>query len=252
MPEKSSPHALPATYRLGLAASLALFLHTLLLSGFPTPMEEQTASHRESLRFELVAPGARENAPNLSETTSPNRDAPRTPPFEVDPPAPESTREPEIISSRSRQPETVAPSEQANTSTQKTEAAQSSTSATAVAEPERPPEPLEERVTRITESPAEMDPYVVKLAIHLAGELEKLRVPAMGELTRTVAMEVELQLLGNGALTRARVLKSTGIRNIDEAAYRAALAASPYPQPPENGGNRNRFEVELLFTPKRL
>jgi protein TonB len=65
-------------------------------------------------------------------------------------------------------------------------------------------------------------------------------------------MEVELQLLGNGALTRARVLTSTGIERIDEAAYRAALAASPYPQPPNGGASRNRFEVELLFTPKRL
>lgn len=93
---------------------------------------------------------------------------------------------------------------------------------------------------------------MVKLALHLARELEKLRVPAMTALTQTVAMEVELQLLGNGALTRARVLKSTGIRTIDEAAYRAALAASPYPKPPKNGENRNRFEVELLFAPKRL
>ena len=93
---------------------------------------------------------------------------------------------------------------------------------------------------------------MVKLAIHLARELEKLRVPALRDLTETVAMEVELQLLANGALTRAKVLSSTGIRTIDEAGYRAALAASPYPQPPKDGENRNRFEVELLFTPKRL
>ncbi|WP_240339420.1 energy transducer TonB [Marinobacter sp. BW6] len=110
----------------------------------------------------------------------------------------------------------------------------------------------EQSITRITESPAELDPYVVKLATHLAHQLEELKVPAMRDLTETVAMEVELQLLGNGALTRARVLKSTGIRRIDEAAYRAALAASPYPQPPKDGGSPNRFEVELLFTPKRL
>jgi len=250
MPEKSSPDALPATYRLGLAVSLALFLHTLLLSGIPTPMEEQTASHRESLRFELVPPGVPANVATASETPSPNQDAPRIPRFEVDPPAPESPPEPEIVTSR--QSETATPSEQTNTSVRESETAQSSISTSAGAEPERPPEPQEENVTRITESPAELDPYVVKLAIHLARELEKLRVPAMRELTKTVVMEVELQLLGNGALTRARVLRSTGIKNIDEAAYRAALAASPYPQPPREGGSRNRFEVELLFTPKRL
>jgi protein TonB len=65
-------------------------------------------------------------------------------------------------------------------------------------------------------------------------------------------MDVELQLLGNGALTRARILNSTGIEGIDAAAYRAALAASPYPEPPEDGREGNRFEVELVFTPKRL
>lgn len=250
MPGKSSPNALPAAYRLGLAASLALFLHTLLLSGLPTPMEEQTATHRESVRFELVPEGARETVANRSEAPSQNQDAPRIPPFEVDPPRPESPPEPEIVTTR--QPKTVAPSEQANTSAMESEAAQPSTSASAGAEPKLSPETPEERVTRITESPAELDPYVVKLAIHLARQLEELRVPAMSDLTETAAMEVELQLLGNGALTRARVLKSTGIRRIDEAAYRAALAASPYPQPPNNGGSRNRFEVELLFTPKRL
>ena len=57
MPEKSSPNALPAAYRLGLALSLALFLHTLLLSGISSPKEEPTVTHRESVRFELVAPG---------------------------------------------------------------------------------------------------------------------------------------------------------------------------------------------------
>ena len=250
MPGKSSPNALPAAYRLGLAASLALFLHTLLLSGISTPMEEQTATHRESVRFELVPPGGRKTVANLSEIPSPNQDAPRIPPFEIDAPRPESPPEPETVTTR--QPETVTPSEQSDTSTPKSEAAQSSTSASAGAEQERSSETREERVTRITESPAELDPYVVKLATHLARQLEELRVPAMRNLTETVAMEVELQLLGNGALTRARVLKSTGIGRIDEAAYRAALAASPYPQPPNNGGSRNRFEVELLFTPKRL
>ncbi|PPI83996.1 energy transducer TonB [Marinobacter maroccanus] len=250
MPDNSSPNALPATYRLGLAVSLALFLHTLLLSGIPTPMEEQAATHKESVRFELVPRGALKTVANMPENPSPSQDAARIPPFEVDPPRPASPPEPEIITTR--QTETPAPSEQANTSTPDSQASQSTTNASAGAESEPSPENPEQKVTRITESPAELDPYVVKLAIHLARELEKLRVPAMRDLTKTVAMEVELQLLGNGALTRARVLRSTGIKDIDEAAYRAALAASPYPQPPRNGGSRNRFEVELLFTPKRL
>lgn len=250
MPEKSSLDTLPATYRLGLAVSLALFLHTLLLSGIPTPMEDPAATHKESVRVELVPRGARETVANMPDTPGPSQDTARIPPFQVDPPRPESPSEPEIITTR--QTENRAPSEQADTSAPDSEAAQSRTSTSGGAEPEPSPISPEQNVTRITESPAELDPYVVKLALHLARELEKVRVPAMRDLTRTVAMEVELQLLGNGALTRARVLKSTGIKNIDEAAYRAALAASPYPKPPQNGGSRNRFEVELLFTPKRL
>lgn len=250
MPEKSSPNALPASYRLGLAISLALFLHTLFLSGVPTPIEERVPTHKESVRFELVPPGERETAASIPENPSPSQDALRIPPFKLDPPRPETPKEPEIITSgRTKAP---APSEQAKTSARNSKAAHSSTSNPAGAEPKRSSINAEQNHTRITESPAERDPYVVKLALHLARELEKLRVPAMTALTQTVAMEVELQLLGNGALTRARVLKSTGIRTIDEAAYRAALAASPYPKPPKNGENRNRFEVELLFAPKRL
>lgn len=250
MPEKSSPHVLPAPYRLGLAVSLALFLHTLLLSGIPAPVEEQAVTHKDSVRFELVPRGARETTANTPENSSPSPAKSRIPPFEIDPPRLESAPEPEIVTTH--QPQATTPSEQTNTRSPESPAAQESISVNSGAEPEPTPENPDEKVTRITESPAELDPYVVKLAIHLARELEKLRVPALRDLTETVAMEVELQLLANGALTRAKVLSSTGIRTIDEAGYRAALAASPYPQPPKDGENRNRFEVELLFTPKRL
>ena len=251
MAENSSSNALPATYRLGLALSFALFLHTLLLSGIPTPMEEQPATHRESVRFELVPRGALETiANNTPETPSPSKNTARALPFEIDTPRPESFPKPDVVTTRHT--ETAAPREQASTQAPESEAAQPSSSASAVAEQELTSRKPEQSITRITESPAELDPYVVELAIHLARELEKLRVPALRSLTQTKAMEVELQLLGNGALTRAKVLKSTGIKVIDEAAYRAALAASPYPQPPRDGGSQNRFEVELLFTPKRL
>ncbi|WP_227515367.1 energy transducer TonB family protein [Marinobacter salinus] len=109
-----------------------------------------------------------------------------------------------------------------------------------------------EALTQITESPTEQDPYLVRLAVHLGRELEKLRVPAISRLDQTARMEIQLQLLDNGALTRSRILKSTGIEGIDDAAYRASLAASPYPEPPTDKENQNRFEVELVFSPKRL
>ena len=104
-------------------------------------------------------------------------------------------------------------------------------------------------IARITDSPAERDPYLILLATHLAEQLDQQRVPAISQLGEQVSMELELTLLPNGALTRARVIRSTGIQRIDEAAYRAALAASPYPEP--KGEESDRFEVKLVFTPKR-
>ncbi len=105
------------------------------------------------------------------------------------------------------------------------------------------------KTQRITKSPAEQDPYLIKLAVHLAEELEKLRVPALSQLDTTREMTLELRILANGALTRARVKETTGIENIDRAAYRAALAASPYPQP--EGETSDHFDVKLVFTPKQ-
>jgi protein TonB len=209
-------------------------------------MEEPTVTHKESVRFELVAPGTSRTAANRSEKPSPSRDTP----LEIDSPEPTPISKPEIVTSS--EPQMPEPDSQAHTTDSQSGAVQSSTSIAAGAKPAQSQESPEERITRITESPTELDPYVVKLAAHLAHQLQELRVPAIRSLTETVAMKIELQLLGNGALTRARVLKSTGITTIDEVAYRAALAASPYPQPPKDGGSQSRFEVELLFTPKRL
>ena len=106
-----------------------------------------------------------------------------------------------------------------------------------------------ETIQRITKSPAEQDPYLIELAAHLAEELEKLKVPAMSQLNATKEMTLELRILANGALTRARVKESTGVDVIDRAAYRAALSASPYPLP--TGEKSDRFDVKLVFTPKR-
>lgn len=269
MPDQSSTSALPATYRLGLAVSLALLAHTLLLSGLPTPFASQPDRHRESLSVELVLAGSTPSRARASSEPATERQPRPIPRFEVEPrqdrqPAPEvvtadTDRKPSPSLEQSpAAPPATAPQlattktatpgnpESANTSSQPASA--SRTGAKARNNSEQTPEP----VTRITRSPVEVDPYLVKLATHLARQLEDMRVPAISQLPEPVAMEVELQLLGNGALTRARVVKSTGVANIDRAAYRAALAASPYPKPPEASPGENRFEVELLFTPKRL
>lgn len=263
MPDQSSTSALPAAYRLGLAVSLALLAHTLLLSGLPTPFVSQPDRHRESLSVELVTEGSRPSSPKASGQPSTDRKATPIPPFELQPEI-TTVPSPEVVTTNDTRrspppakqpaPAPAEPVQQPDTSSSPSPATSSQTASPSRAGSQAPAESaLEpEPMTRITRSPAEADPYLVKLATHLARELENMRVPAISQLPGPVAMEVELQLLGNGALTRARVVKSTGVANIDRAAYRAALAASPYPEPPGASPGENRFEVELLFTPKRL
>ncbi|MBZ2167282.1 energy transducer TonB [Marinobacter sp. F4216] len=79
-----------------------------------------------------------------------------------------------------------------------------------------------------------------------------MSIPGVSQLSEKLSLEVELQLLGNGALTRAKILKSSGIKRLDDAAYHASLSASPYPAPPAHHDDQNRFEVELIFSPKRF
>ncbi|AHI28764.1 TonB family protein [Marinobacter similis] len=207
--------------------SAAFLAHTLLLSGFPSPFQEpDDAHHRVSV--ELIAPGTVTRPERPTATALANN---RNPRFEVSPLQTETKRS---------QSEPVAQTTSTMTSTPARAGEQA---------PLVEPQPVA-TATRITESPDEQDPYLVKLAVHLGHALEKLREPAITQLSERRAMEIELQLLNNGALTRARVLKSTGLKRIDDAAYRASLAASPYPEPPVGG--QSRFEIELVFSPNRF
>lgn len=109
-----------------------------------------------------------------------------------------------------------------------------------------------EPVTQVTRSPRQTDPYLARLAAHVARELDKRPVPSSSRVKEPVNMELELRLLGSGALTNAKITQSTGFSDIDQAVYQAALLASPYPKPPEEHSGRKRFRVELIFTPERL
>ncbi len=251
-------HSLPAGYRIALAMSAAFLAHTLLLSGFPSPFQEpDDARHRVSV--ELIAPGT-VTRPERPAATAPANS--RNPRFEVSPlPTQTQTQttgsqtEPVIHTSGTSSSSAYASATNApRTPATKTAASSSATAASTPTHAGEQAPPVEPRpvatATRITESPDEQDPYLIKLAVHLGHELEKLRVPAIAQLSERVAMEIELQLLNNGALTRARVLKSTGLTRIDDAAYRASLAASPYPEPPVGG--QSRFEIELVFSPNRF
>lgn len=252
MPENGLPApASPASYRLILALSLAFMAHTLLLAGLPGPLQQPPATHH-TLALRLATPASE---PSKQSLPASEQSQPRHREFSVtDIPEPVTTTsesEPRPAT-RQERPQPVQEPEPATRSEPAQPAAAPpapASSRSANSESRAGDSDTTEPVARITRSPAEQDPYLVKLASHLALQLEKQRVPAVSQLTESRNMELELTLLDNGALTRARVLKSTGIRKIDEAAYRAALAASPYPEPA--GEDSDRFEVKLVFTPKQ-
>ncbi|RMJ05498.1 hypothetical protein DOQ08_00168 [Marinobacter litoralis] len=237
--------SVPASYRIGLALSLALMSHILLLAGMPSPLlEAQDLSHR--LVFTLNATSSQPGVHAAPDSAS--QEPLRHSEFSVEPKKP-------VIKANSPENPVAAKQPKPTSTPQRQEArqqaakAQPGLAAAQSATTRSPKQESKETIQRIAKSPTEQDPYLVKLAVHLAEELEKMKVPAISQLDTTKEMTLELRILANGALTLARVKESTGIDTIDRAAYRAALSASPYPKP--EGEKSDRFDVKLMFTPKR-
>lgn len=238
----------PAPYRIALAISLALLLHTLVLSALPRLLEpdDRVAS---TLTFELVAPGSQ---PTRQATASSERQpaltaAARNPEFDISP------REPDPVAKASARKK-ISPAETAETApptSQPPPAPAQSAPVVTGASADIRPDTAPADITRMSETPQETDAYIVQLALRIADELRRRQIHGLRTLTQPVAMEIELQLLESGALTRARVARSSGVAEIDAETYRATLAASPYPEIPGND-SRNRFRVELIFAPEHL
>ncbi|KPP98140.1 TonB family protein [Marinobacter sp. HL-58] len=260
MLEYGSVTGLPGKYRITLAISIALLLHTLVMSLLPFTVPEADR-HRQTVQVELVNPGSLpspETTPSAA-TQPREREARKT---ETNKNGPDANTQPDVVTvdssrnqSRPDEPRPERPSE--NTSDQPAEnpapARPSRASpASAAGNPDAAAETEPEPMTRITRSPQETDPYLASLAVQVARELDKRPVPSSRNVTEPVTMELELRLMGSGALTSAKVTRSTGFSDIDQAVYQAALLASPYPEPPKEYSGRKRFRVELIFTPERL
>lgn len=227
-----------------LAATL---VHIAVFSGWPPLLRQPDPDLHPAIRLQLQPP----NPPADSQRPSPRSPGKTTPAPDQPAPAavptqsvpPKKFRKPAApqpsLVARAQAPQPVPRNPYQGLSRELRPAPDTSKSARTTLE-------------QITLVPAEKDPYRIKLATHLARELEQRNLPALKTLSRPVTMEIELQLMTNGALTRARILKPTGIRAIDESAYQASLAASPYPEPPATESMLNRFGVTLVFSPKRI
>lgn len=242
MLDYGSSTSLPAQYRIALAISLALLLHTLGLSAIPQ-LSEPTERPTPTMTIALIPAGS-EATPRT--TTSPGEETRAEAP----------TNNTAIVNSRQvRHQITPAPAPPANEAAQAVETVPQtapSPSTTAGIASDSPVAESHRDIVQMTKAPEETDAYVISLATRIARELKHGRIPTLRNLTTPVAMEIELHLLSNGALIKADVYRSSGMEAIDGAAYRAALAASPYPEPPGTEGRQQRYRVELLFSPERL
>ncbi|TDT38481.1 TonB family protein [Halospina denitrificans] len=238
-------------YRIILSLSLALFVHVLLAmlvrAWLQVPPEPERPPLTVSVR---IAPAGespnqsaasrenRQGTPSRAQTSESGGSKPvigrdngeRTAPIQAPPETqtpgrpdlsaanPESGSEDSVSSFRqlfgNRSPETDAPAEDA-------------------------------QVTRLSrEDTRNLSDYEIQLWEKIAGEIRY--EAALGDLEEPRAVTLELRLMGNGALRRARIRKSSGSEALDSLGRQAALAASPFPEPPEGSG---RFRVRLIFEP---
>ena len=101
------------------------------------------------------------------------------------------------------------------------------------------------RVTRLSrDDKRNLSEYEIQLWEKIAGEIRY--EPALAEISEPRGVTLELRLMANGALRRARIMESSGQDALDNLGRQAALSASPYPEPPDGS---SRFRVRLIFQP---
>lgn len=283
MSDTASHTVLPANYRIGLAVSIALLLHTLVATLVP-PVTTPTIPELRTLQVTLTAtpqpatpalepaqetPATPELAPaparprDTAADTAPSRPATvvtiRAASSSAAPPQSEQTQTSDSNPKDTSSPTPpTQPQRQPATSTRSTRSAPSASQsrASAPATPSQPstasptatPEESEATITQLGDV-THKSPYEAALARRIS---EHSRQYLQVRTDRLMVVELELNLLDNGALMAANVAQSSGNDLADRAAYRGALNASPYPAPPSGNQQGNRFRVKIVFTPERL
>ncbi|WP_150912641.1 cell envelope integrity protein TolA [Marinobacter halotolerans] len=256
MLEHEQSTGLPGAYRITLALSVAFLFHTLLMASFPFDLPEHN-NNPVTVRVQLVPEAgtpATQSAPAQTSApvrvtpftvddilaTQPTRDVPRTS-------RPQTRTVPEP--SGSEAPETTVDSKtQPLRETQPQQSEGSLQSAPSVAgQKSVRQEESEQEVTLKSEAPSEESAYLSLLVQTIA---RKAQIPKLDQYEKgqVLGVQLELNLMANGALIDARITKSSGNEGLDRRVYRAALSASPYPEPPTSEGGRRRFRVEVRYT----
>lgn len=263
MLEPGSLTSLPAKYRITLALSIALLLHTLAVSLLPMlipdPLREPS-----TLRFTLVQPGSeptprqveqpeqsRKHEVWTPDPVEPTQDMPRRQEARTAPmPAVPALSGPRLDTPAADPTVPAPPNQEATAQQAESTASQPADAGLPVVEIAEKSEPAQ--IVEIAENPQETNPYLFALRQHIAQELYEHGAPSLHRLSEPVSVAMELHLMSSGALVNAVIQRSSGHEELDRAAYRAALSASPYPEPPSSERERKRFQVEVIFSPKRL
>ncbi len=246
-------NAFPAKYRLLLALSIALMLHTLAMALLPFIKLPDDQPDQGVIKISLAQPGTGESRPTPPPTEvapQPHRPAlqpeptPQAPTIPVSP-ARQKTAKPEPPAPAPTQPPPSAPAT-ASTPAPAAKAAQDTPAENVTEQPHE--------VTQLSE-PWPTSPYLTALAVRIAEHARSQFAHALAATLahrQPVPVQIELRLMDNGALIGASVVRSSGNLIIDRAAYQGALSASPYPAPPEGNKEGNRFRVDIVFSPERL
>lgn len=234
----------PETYRIILAVSVALLVHTVLMVTFPFELPE----HRHNpvtVSVQLMPEGSR---PAKQHTPSPTSSPVRATPFAIDTQATQPTRN--VPTTSSPQPRAVPeaqepPQPEPQTQPSISPGARASTPSVAGEQSIRKDD-AEQELTLRSEKPSEESAYLSLLVQTIA---EKATIPKLDDFEKgqVLRVELELNLLSNGALVGAKITEASGNDGLDQRVYRAALAASPYPEPPTSSSRQQRFRVEVKY-----
>lgn len=259
-----------STYRLVLTLSVAFLLHTLILAAVLHNWVIQPEPKASTVRFTLLANNEDDSAASSNSNSASSQvsvktaseSAPTLPEIPLDTRTAESEKretssrtQPEITQDQTsnsaqsaateRRPQKPTPQ---STSSPKAVASEQYRSGSPVA---TPTPVIDERRAQITEKVIDRDPYITLLWQYISEELDSRPVRSIHDLERARTVRLELHLMDNGALRRVDTIESSGKPTLDQAARQSALAASPYPRPPESAREQGfRFQVELRFTPR--
>lgn len=244
MLEYGKDTGLPATYRITLAVSVAFLAHTLLVATFPFELPEHN-HNPVSVRVQLTPQGS---APSSANAPSQASSQVRATPFTIDD-IPSPRRASNIATTSTPQPRAVsAPSPEPQPKEQSIPSRNTPASAPSTAgDDSTRQDDAKQELTLKSAAPSEESAYRSLLAQTIA---RKSRIPKLDDFNQEtiLSVELELNLMSNGALVGARITESSGNEGLDQRVYRAALAASPYPEPPPSNTRQQRFRVEVRYT----